>query len=130
MPRRLRNGALVPAGLVVEQVDNAGAVMEIAVRSAKPYSRCPSCDVKAAAVHSHYSRRLGDLPLAGRSVRLVLNARRFRCRKANRARRISPSASIQRSWNLGRAEPVGSVYWSFISAWHLAAGPALVLPIG
>ncbi|WP_176591545.1 ISL3 family transposase [Sphingobium sp. EM0848] len=88
MPRRLRNGALVPAGLVVEQVDNAGAVMEIAVRSAKPYSRCPSCDVKAAAVHSHYSRRLGDLPLAGRSVRLVLNARRFRCRTANCARRI------------------------------------------
>lgn len=88
MPRRLRNGALVPAGLVVERVGNAGGVTEIAVRSPQQHSRCPSCGIKTAAVHSHYSRRLGDLPLGGRPVRLVLNARRFRCRTARCAKRI------------------------------------------
>ncbi|MCW6531979.1 ISL3 family transposase [Sphingomonas sp. TX0543] len=88
MSRRLRSGALVPAGLVVERVGNAGGVTEIAVRSPQQHSRCPACGIKTAAVHSHYSRRLGDLPLGGRPVRLVLNARRFRCRTVCCAKRI------------------------------------------
>ncbi|WP_231733702.1 MULTISPECIES: ISL3 family transposase [unclassified Sphingomonas] len=84
----MHSGAVVPAGLVVEQVGNAGEVTEIAVRSPRPYSQCPTCGVKAAAVHSHYSRRLGDLPLGGRPVRLVLKARRFRCRTVSCTKRI------------------------------------------
>lgn len=88
MSHRMHSGAVVPAGLVVEQVGNAGEVTEIAVRSPRPYSQCPTCGVKSAAVHSHYSRRLGDLPLGGRPVRLVLKARRFRCRTVSCTKRI------------------------------------------
>ncbi|WP_292533931.1 hypothetical protein [Methylocystis sp.] len=35
----------------------------------------------AERVHSRYLRRLADLPLAGRQVRLVVIARRFRGRR-------------------------------------------------
>lgn len=40
---------------------------------------CPDCGSISRRVHSHYSRRLSDLPLAGRVVRISLTARRFRC---------------------------------------------------
>jgi hypothetical protein len=30
-------------------------------------------------VHSHYQRRVTDLPLSGRIVQLMVIARRFRC---------------------------------------------------
>lgn len=39
-------------------------------------------------VHSRYQRTLGDLPIGGRSVRLVVNARRFRCDDDRCERRI------------------------------------------
>jgi transposase len=39
----------------------------------------PEGGLRPACVHSHYRRRVADLPLAGRSVQLVLVARRFRC---------------------------------------------------
>ncbi|TDX61403.1 transposase IS204/IS1001/IS1096/IS1165 family protein [Methylosinus sp. sav-2] len=40
---------------------------------------CPDCGSISRRVHRHYSRRLSDLPLAGRVVRISLTARRFRC---------------------------------------------------
>jgi len=39
-------------------------------------------------IHSRYDRRLADLPMAGRRVVLVLQARRFRCEAMRCARRI------------------------------------------
>jgi transposase len=40
---------------------------------------CPSCGTVSRRVHSRYHRCVGDLPLSGRSVRLLVVARRFRC---------------------------------------------------
>lgn len=123
MSHRMHSGAVVPAGLVVEQVGNAGEVTEIAVRSPRPYSRCPTCGVKAAAVHSHYSRRLGDLPLwwsacssCPESTAIpVLDGELYQAyiRRALRQDLVEP-------W---RAEPAGSVSSSFILAWRLVAAP-------
>jgi hypothetical protein len=42
----------------------------------------------AQRIHSRYQRRLTDLPLAGRPVRLVVVARRFRCVTVMCGRRI------------------------------------------
>jgi hypothetical protein len=51
----------------------------IMVRPTRSFGVCPSCGVVSQRVHSRYQRRVSDLPLAGRSVQLVIIARRFRC---------------------------------------------------
>lgn len=42
-------------------------------------ARCPACGVWSEAGHGSYQRRPADLPLLGRSVRIALRVRRFRC---------------------------------------------------
>ncbi len=75
----LRASALVPRGFVVESAvfDNDG--MLITVRHASKISACPRCGRILERVRSRYHRRLLDLPVAGRPVRLIVLARRFRC---------------------------------------------------
>lgn len=40
---------------------------------------CPRCTMTSTRVHSYYIRRPQDLPISGRTVRLLLHVRRFRC---------------------------------------------------
>ena len=51
----------------------------ISVRSTSTFSCCPSCGLASGRVHSHYRRQINDLPLAGRSVKLIATVRRFWC---------------------------------------------------
>jgi transposase len=45
----------------------------------QPSAVCPTCAVASLRVHSHYERRLHDLPSQGRPVTLCIQVRRFRC---------------------------------------------------
>ena len=49
---------------------------------------CPSCRYRSRAVHSVYRRTVADLPLAGATLVLHLQVRRFFCRHAACPRRI------------------------------------------
>lgn len=49
---------------------------------------CPLCGRRARRLHSHYSRRVADLPIAGRRVDLCLRVRRFVCRNRRCLRSI------------------------------------------
>jgi len=79
MQQALRRSSLVPTGFIVEsafcQTDSA----VITVRSLTSFGLCPSCGTVSRRVHSHYRRRVTDLPLSGRIVQLVVATRRFRC---------------------------------------------------
>lgn len=88
MARTLNAAALIPVGLEMDSVSDAGVVTVITVRSATGLGACPDCGEAAGRVHSRYTRTLGDLPLAGRSVQLTLLVRRFRCDRTLCARRI------------------------------------------
>lgn len=88
MTQLVRATALVPTGFVLERVILGDAVTEIVVRAKGRSSRCPDCGACASRVHSRYSRRLGDLPLGGRPVRLTVMAWRFRCSAPQCKRRI------------------------------------------
>src|ERR1700730_13378971 len=79
MQRALRPSALVPRGFDVESAVCDGAATVITVRPTSDTSLCPGCGASSGRIHSRYQRRLTDLPLAGRTVRLVVVARRFRC---------------------------------------------------
>jgi zinc-finger of transposase IS204/IS1001/IS1096/IS1165 len=43
---------------------------------------CPRCQVVSSARHSSYQRRLWDLPIQGRPVRVTLTVGRWQCRNA------------------------------------------------
>ncbi len=68
----------------IEQ-DEQGFVIEVRVRQ---IARCPDCGKRSHSLHSHYQRHLQDLPWQGRTVRLRVRARRFRCRNPACSRKI------------------------------------------
>ena len=101
MPRNLRPSAFLPVGFQVENAIHDGDITIITVRSTSRSSRCPKCAANAERVHSRYLRRLADLPLGGRQVRLVVIARRFRCDAISCRREIFTerfSADILAPW--------------------------------
>jgi transposase len=79
MHRPLRPCSLVPTGFVVVTAVHDTGTTTITVRASKDFGACPSCGTVSRRVHSRYHRRVGDLPLSGRSVKLLVVTRRFRC---------------------------------------------------
>ncbi len=79
MSQTFRASALVPRGFAVDDVTSDGTSALITVGSTESTSICPGCGTRSGRVHSRYRRRLADLPIAGRPVRLVVRARRFYC---------------------------------------------------
>ncbi|HVJ34798.1 MAG TPA: ISL3 family transposase [Terriglobia bacterium] len=71
--------ALAPTGLLIDQIELVGDQIRITGRSRFSGSICPRCGRRSTHIHSHYRRTLADLPSHGRSVRINLLARRFRC---------------------------------------------------
>ncbi len=79
MQKALRPSSIIPPGFTVEGSSMADDGTTISVRSTSTSSQCPSCGMVSGRVHSHYRRQINDLPLAGRSVKLIATVRRFRC---------------------------------------------------
>ena len=88
MQPAFRTSTLVPRGFVVDEATNDGDGALMTVRSAAKAGACPDCGSLSERVHSRYRRRLADLPISGRPVRLVVVARRFHCDAAMCGRRI------------------------------------------
>lgn len=83
MTTALRPSAIVPPGFLVNRVSIDGVMTTIEARGVGATGQCPDCRLASVRVHSRYQRRLADLPLAGRVVRISLTARRFRCMSAS-----------------------------------------------
>jgi len=88
MHRAVRLSAIVPRGFAVDSTSSDDSGTVILVRPLSTASRCPGCGQSSDRIHSHYRRRLADLPMAGRPVRLILVARRFRCAAVLCERRV------------------------------------------
>ncbi len=73
---------------VVESATKGDGDFVIATRGAATVCRCPMCGGVCSRVHSHYRRRLADLPAAGVRIALKLQTRRFFCDAAACERRI------------------------------------------
>jgi transposase len=69
---------LVPAGLSIDGVEDGEGEVIIRARPVSTRGRCPDCRTWSARVHSRYMRKVDDLPIGGRRVRLVVHARRDR----------------------------------------------------
>jgi hypothetical protein len=66
-------------GLVVERTSTAEPTLLIDAHASTPAAACPDCHTPSARVHSRYTRRLRDLPVADYPLCLRVHVRRFRC---------------------------------------------------
>lgn len=73
--------------LVLDRIDRHEKDFEIFV-STNQSAICPGCQQISTAQHSGYTRRLGDLPWQGLSVRIWLRVHRYRCRNHECMRKI------------------------------------------
>ena len=67
-------------------LDKDKVTMTVAVSSRA--ADCPLCQCPSTRVHARYQRTVADLPISGREVAVVVQARRFRCPSASCPRRI------------------------------------------
>lgn len=101
--------SLVPPDLAVEQIDTRGETILIMASARLRRANCPSCHCEASRIHSRYLRKVLDLLWSGRSVRLLLTARRFRCdqrscRQQIFAERFGDGVAVARARRTGRVE--------------------------
>ena len=80
--------AVSPAGLVIDRVTSKADHLLVIAHPSAPDAACTACGERSTQIHSRYQRRLLDLPSHGRSVRLQVQVRRFRCGNAECGRKI------------------------------------------
>ncbi|MGA8383485.1 MAG: ISL3 family transposase [Stellaceae bacterium] len=80
--------SLLPAGLLIDDVEIAVDRLVIRARCRAVVVSCPDCGRSSEQVHSRYERRLLDLPSYGRAVQMRIAVRRFRCAEPSCGRRI------------------------------------------
>lgn len=70
----------LPEGMHIDQIQASENEVSITVIATHPTSCCPLCSEPSCSIHSHYRRRVRDVPCGGRRVQLVLCVRKFFCR--------------------------------------------------
>ncbi|GAC1389767.1 MAG: hypothetical protein NVSMB38_05020 [Ktedonobacteraceae bacterium] len=78
----------LPDGLVVTEIEMIDEVLTLTAVSVQIRACCPLCGVCASRVHSHYIRKLTDLPSGGQRVCLLVCVRKFFCQVSTCARKI------------------------------------------
>jgi transposase len=62
--------------------------VSIYVRSKQSGSKCPNCNELSSRIHSYYTRKIMDLPMASSQTWLLVNARKFYCHNINCSRKV------------------------------------------
>ncbi|HYQ92411.1 MAG TPA: ISL3 family transposase [Candidatus Competibacteraceae bacterium] len=80
--------SLIPAGLTVSHILQNPNRLTVIAQSRHCSADCPLCHHLSQQIHSHYLRRLADLPWSMGQVELHVRVRRFRCLNRNCRRQI------------------------------------------
>src|SRR5712692_7327483 len=78
----------LPNGLAVTEIEMIDEVLTLTAVSLQMCPCCPLCGVCASRVHSHYTRKLTDLPCGGQRVCLLVCVRKLLCEVSTCARKI------------------------------------------
>ena len=65
--------------LHLEEINLEKSKLILNVIASQTTSCCPGCQTSSARVHSHYQRKLADLPCGGIQIQLLWTVRRFFC---------------------------------------------------
>ena len=80
--------AALPEQLELTEIEMVDGVLTIMAVSLQAHPACPLCGEPATRVHSHYTRKVADLPCSGRQVRLLIQVRKCFCDASDCARKI------------------------------------------
>jgi len=69
-------------------VDAEAQAVTVELEAIAPCCPCPSCQLPAERIHSHYRRTVADLPWASLIVKLYLHVRKFFCDNAACPRKV------------------------------------------
>ncbi|HEY6409676.1 MAG TPA: ISL3 family transposase [Ktedonobacteraceae bacterium] len=86
--REAKPALALPESLEVTEIEIIDQILTITAVSTQIAPRCPLCGALAARVHSHYTRKVADLPCGGQCVRLFLHVRKFFCDMTTCTRKI------------------------------------------
>jgi len=76
------------AELVLESIRSDRSTITVLVRAAPAQAACPRCREPSTRIHSHYQRKVADLPWNSIPVRIQLSTRRFFCATLGCGQRI------------------------------------------
>jgi transposase len=77
-----------PTSIRLEKLIPDCSSLTLVVKATRPAVECPWCRRPSTRVHSHYTRKVADLPWHGVAVRLHLRTRRFRCKNSLCTKRV------------------------------------------
>jgi len=69
----------LPSGIEITTCSSQEGILCVSLLSTQSSSPCPVCGTAATRIHSHYQRKLTDLPSTGQPVRFQLSVRKFFC---------------------------------------------------
>jgi transposase len=78
----------LPSGIEITACSHQEGALCVSLLSMQSSSPCPFCGTAATRIHSHYHRRLTDLPSTGQPVRFQLSVRKFFCDESTCPRKI------------------------------------------
>jgi transposase len=70
---------LLPEAFALRYSSISGNTVAFGLMSITPFGTCPLCSRESHKVHSYYQRKVGDLPISGRTVKLYISTRKFFC---------------------------------------------------
>lgn len=76
------------SGFHLDEIRQSDGQLTLTATAVRKAARCPLCHRRSRRVHSHYQRRVADLPVSGTPVTLLLRVRRFFCRNPRCLRRV------------------------------------------
>jgi transposase len=68
-----------PVAIHIRYLISEPQAIMLVVQAVQSQPRCPKCQQPSTSLHSHYQRRVADLPWHGIAIKLQLHTRKFRC---------------------------------------------------
>ncbi len=65
-----------------------GNTVELGLMSTTLFGTCPLCQRASSKVHSYYERKVQDLPISGKTVKLYISTRKFFCLENSCPRKV------------------------------------------
>jgi transposase len=78
----------LPTGLEIVTIETVDDRLQVQVISTKEGPCCPLCGQRSTRVHSHYTRKVAEIPSGGFCVQLLIQVRKCFCENATCPRKI------------------------------------------
>ncbi len=79
---------LFPEALAFRYSTVSANTVECGLMGSTPFGTCPLCQRASSKVHRYYQRKVQDLPISGKIVKLYISTRKFFCQQDSYPRKV------------------------------------------